>query len=98
MGYRPGKSNTNANALTRMHRDLPDWGDKSLTNLDLVVLKWQNLLQQLYLLADSPPRQGLHSISDLLESAILTDLLPGTNMEPMRTNGTIKDIMIAQCS
>jgi len=68
--YRRGKSNGKADALMRRPGDLPEGRDERLTNMEQVVLKPQNLPEQLRLLADSPPAQGRHSISDLTQRHI----------------------------
>jgi len=96
--YRPGKANGKADALTRRPGDLPEGGDERLRNMEQVVLKPQNLPKELRLLADSPPTQGHPSISDLMSDAYKTDPLPGKILEAIRTNGSLKDITVAECA
>jgi len=96
--YRPGKSNGKADALTRRPGDLPEGGDERLKNMEKVVLKLQNLPRELRFLADSPPTQGHPSIPDLMTEAYETDPLPGKILEAIRTNGSLKDITIAECT
>jgi len=66
--------------------------------MEQVVLKLQNLLRELGLLADSPPAQGRPSISDLMTNAYETDPVPGKILEAIHTNGSMKDITIAECT
>ena len=96
--YRPEKSNGKADTLTRRPGDLPEGGDERLKNMEQVVLKRQNLPEQLHLLADSSPAQGRPSISDLLVEAYETDPLPGRLFEAIWTNGSLKEITIAECT
>jgi hypothetical protein len=63
-----------------------------------VVLKLHNLPKELHLLADSPPAQGHPSISDLMTEAYETDPLPGKILEAIRTIGSLKHIMVAECT
>ena len=51
--YSPGKSNGKADALTRRPGDLPEGGDERLENMEQVVLKPQNIPEQLRLWVDS---------------------------------------------
>ena len=96
--YRPGKSNGKADALTRRPGDLPEGGDERLKNMEQVVLKTQNLLEQLRLLADSPPTQGHPSLFDLMTEADETDPLPENILNAIRTNGSLKEITVAECT
>jgi len=75
--YRRGKSNGKAVALTRRLEDLPEGGDELLNNVEQVVLKPQNLLEQLRLLVDSSPVQSCSSISNLLSIAYEINSLIG---------------------
>jgi hypothetical protein len=50
--YRPGKSNGKADALTRRPGDLPEGGDERLKTMEQVVLKPENLPEQLRILAN----------------------------------------------
>jgi len=68
--------------LTRRPGDLPDWGGDEIHKIiEQVVLKLQNLLEQLCLLADSLPAQDCPSISDGMTKAYETDPLPGKILE-----------------
>jgi len=96
--YRPGKANGKADALTRRPGDLPEGVDERLENMEQVVLKPQNLPEQLRLLADSPPVQGRPSISDLMTEAYQTDPLPGKILEAIRTNSGLQEITVAECT
>jgi len=95
--YRPGKSNWKANALTRRPGDLPEGGDEILNNMEQVVLKLQNLPEQLCLIADNPPAQCCPSSSDHMNKAYETDPLPGKILEAIRTKSGLQEITIAEC-
>jgi len=94
--YRPGKSNGKADALTRRPGDLPEGGDERLRNMEQVVLKPQNLPEQLRLLADSPPAQGRPFIFDPMIKAYQPDPLPGKILEAIRTENGMQKITIAE--
>jgi hypothetical protein len=49
-------------------------------------------------MANSLPTQGRPSISDLMTKSYVTDPLPGKILEPIRKNGTLKDITVAECT
>jgi hypothetical protein len=49
--YRPGKSNGNADVLTSRPGDPPEGGDERLKTMEQVVLKPENLPEQLRILA-----------------------------------------------
>ena len=70
-----------ADALTRSPGDLLERGDERLNDTEQVVLKPQDLPNQLHLLAESPPTQGRPSISDLKTQAYRNDPLPGKILE-----------------
>jgi hypothetical protein len=55
--------------LTRRPGDLPEGGDERLKNMEHVVLKPHNLLEQLRVLAKYLPVQNGSSISDLFDQA-----------------------------
>jgi len=95
--YRPGKPNSKADAVTRRPGDLPEGGDVRLRNMEQVVLKAQNLPEQMRFLADSPPTQGCHSISNLMTEAYETDPLPGKILEAIRTKSGLREVTIAEC-
>jgi hypothetical protein len=65
--YRPGKSNGKADALMRRPGDLPEGGDERLKTMEQVVLKPENLPEQLRILANDL-RRG-RSIQEQLEEA-----------------------------
>ena len=62
-----------------------------------MVLKPQNLPEQLRLLADSPPAQGCPCISDRITKAYETDPLPGKILEAIRAQNGLQEITIAEC-
>jgi len=64
--------------------------------MEEVVLKPQNLPEQLRLSADSPPALGHPSISDLVARAYETDPLPGQILEAIQTQSQLQDITIAE--
>jgi len=66
--------------------------------MEHAVHKLQNLLEQLGLLADSPPMQNRASISDLFTQAYETHPLPGDILMAIRTNGSLKEITIMECT
>jgi len=94
---RPGKSNVKADALTRSPGDLLERGDERLNDTEQVVLKPQDLPNQLHLLAESPPTQGRPSISDLKTQAYRNDPLPGKILEAIWTKSGLQEIAIAEC-
>ena len=93
---RPGQSIGNADALTRRPGDLPEGGDERLKNMDQVVLNPQNLPEQLCLLADGPPIQGLPSVSNLMPKAYGSNPLPEKILEAIQMNSGIQEITIAE--
>ena len=66
--------------------------------MEQVVLKPQNLLEQLQLLADSLPAQGRPCILDPIPEAYETYPQPGNVFEAIRTNVSLKEITIAECT
>jgi hypothetical protein len=82
--------------LTRRLGDLPDGGDERLKNMEQVVLKLQNVLKELCLLADGLHVQGGPFIADLMTEAYETDLLPAKILETIPMNGSLKEIMVAE--
>jgi len=95
--YSLSKSNGKADALTRRLGDHPEGGDERLDNLEQMVLKLQNLPEQLRLLADSPPAQGHPSISNLMTEAYETYPLPGKVLEAIRTKSGLQEVTTAEC-
>jgi len=65
--------------------------------MEQVVLKPQNLPEQLRLLADSEPAQDGPSISNLMTEAYETDPLPGKIVEGIRTKNGFQEITVADC-
>jgi len=65
--------------------------------MEQVVLKQENLPEQLRLLADSPPALGRPSISDFMIKEYGTDLLPGRILEAIRMRSGLEEITIAEC-
>ena len=68
-------------ALTRRPGDLPEGGDERLNNMKQLVLKPQNLLEQLSLLVDSPPVEGCYIISNIFTEPGVIDPLPAKILE-----------------
>jgi len=94
--YRPGKSNGKADALTRRPGDLPEGEDERLKNMEQVVLKPQNLPEQLQISARSSLVQERSSISDLFKVAYESDLLPGKIIDAIRRKGSLSEITIVE--
>jgi len=66
--------------------------------MEQVLLKPQNLPEQLRLLADRPPTQGCPSIPDLLTKAYQTDPLPGKLLEGIRMNSGLQELTVVECT
>jgi len=96
--YRPAKSNGKADALTRRPGDLPEGGDERLKNMEQVVLKPQNLPEQLRISASEMPGQEVPSISDLFAQAYSDDPLPNRILEAMKHKDSLKEITVAECT
>ena len=62
-----------------------------------MVLKLQNLPEQLRLLAHTPPPKGRPFISDLMTKVYETDLLPGKQLEAIWMKNGLQEITIAEC-
>ena len=84
--------------MTRRPGDLPDGGDKRPKNMEQVVLKPQNLPEQLRLLEDSPPTQGRPSIPDLMTNAYQTYPLPRKILEAIGMNSGQEGIRVTECT
>jgi hypothetical protein len=82
--------------LIRSLGDLPEGRDARLNNMKRVILKLQNIREQLCLFGDSPPVQGHPLISDLFDRAYEDDLLPGKILEAIPTNGSLKECTVAE--
>jgi hypothetical protein len=96
--YRPGKSTGKADALTRRPGDLPEGGDERLKNMEQVVLKPQNLPEQLRISANGIPESPVPLISDLFIQAYRDNPLPNKILEAIRQGGSLKDITVAECT
>jgi hypothetical protein len=96
--YRPGKSNGKADALTRTPGDLPEVGDERLKNLNQVVLKPHNLLEQFRISANDMPGQEVPLLSYHFAQAYTDDPLPRKIIEAIRQGGSLKDITVAECT
>jgi len=96
--YRPGKSNREADTLTRRPADLPEGGDERLKNMEQVVLKPHNLQEQLRISANEIPAQRSPLISDLFAQAYKNDPLPSRILEAIRQGDSLKAIPVAECT
>jgi hypothetical protein len=96
IGYRPGKSNGKADALTRRPRDLPEGGDERLKTMEQVVIKPQNLPEQLQILANDLTKT--HSVQEQLREASEQDNLTRSILDAVRQGTSRRDITVAECS
>jgi len=96
MVYWPGKSNGIADTLTKGLETFQKGGDERIKNMEQVVVKQQNLMEQLHLFADGLPVQGHHSISDMLTEADVTVPHPEKLVEAIRTKGNMKEITLGK--
>jgi len=94
--YRPGKSNGKADALTRRPGDLPEGGDERLKSMEQVVLKPQNLPEQLRILAND--RIRVHSVQEQLREASERDGFVGRVLDAIRQGTSMREITVAECS
>jgi hypothetical protein len=94
--YRPGKSNGKADALTRRPGDLPEGGDERLKTMEQVVLKPENLPEQLRILASD--LRGERSVQEQLEEALKQDGLVKRIHDAVRQGTSMKEITVAECS
>jgi hypothetical protein len=94
--YRSGKSNRKADALTRRPGDLPEGGDERLKTMEQVVLKPENLPEQLGILAND--LKEIRPIQEQLEKATREDDLVQRILETVRKGTSIKEITVAECS
>jgi len=94
--YRPGKSNGKADALTRRPGDLPEGGDERLKTMEQVVLKPQNLPEQLRILANDLTKA--HSVQEQLRDASEYDNLVRRILEVVRRGTSMREITVAGCS
>jgi hypothetical protein len=96
MVYRLNKSNGKLNGLTWSLGDLSKGEDDRLKEIEQLILKLQNLPEQLGLSAYILPTLCHPSISKLLAQPNVTDSLPGKILEPMHTNKDLKATTIAK--
>jgi hypothetical protein len=94
--YRPGKSNDKADALTRRPGDLPEGGDERLKTMEQVVLKPQNLPEQLRILANDLAK--VRSVQEQLRESSEQDSLVGMILDAGRQGTSIWNITVAECS
>jgi len=94
--YQPGKSNGKADALTRTPGDLPEGGDERLKTMEKVVLKPEDLPEQLQILA-SDLRKGC-SVREQLDEFSKQDSLVGRILDAVRHCTSMREIMVAECS
>jgi hypothetical protein len=93
--YRPGKSNGKADALTRRPGDLHDGGDERLKTMEHVVLKPQNLPEQLQILAND--LIGTRLVQEQLKEASEQDNLVRRILDAVRQGTSMREIMVAEC-
>jgi ribonuclease HI len=94
--YRPGKSNGKADALTRRPGDLPEWEDKRLKTMEQVVLKAENLPEQLRILANDLRKEC--SLQEQLKETSEQDGLGGRILDAVRQGTSMREITVAECS
>jgi len=94
--YRPGKSNGKADALTRRPGDLPEGGDERLKTMEQVVLKPQNLPEQLRILTNDMTK--VRSIQQQLREASEQHGLVGRILDAVRQGTSMRVITVADCS
>jgi hypothetical protein len=94
--YRPGISNGKADALKRRPGDLPEGGDERLKTMEQVVLKPENLPEQLRILAND--LKEIHPINEQLENAMKEDDLAQRILEAVWKGISMKEITVALCS
>jgi hypothetical protein len=81
--------------LTWRPGDLSEWGDERLKHREQVVLKPQNIPEQLGRLENGLPVQGHLVIPDLFEQAYQVDLLPNKILMAIPGNNCLKEITVA---
>jgi hypothetical protein len=94
--YQPGKSNGKADALTRSPGDLPEGGDERLKTMAQLVLKPENLPEQLRILASDLRKEC--SVQEQLEETSKRDKLVGRILDAIRQGTSMRGIMLAECS
>jgi hypothetical protein len=81
--------------LTWRPGDLSEWGDERLKHREQVVLKPQNIPEQLGRLENGLPVQGHLVIPDLFKQAYQVDLLPNKILMAIPGNNCLKEITVA---
>jgi len=66
--------------------------------MEQVVIKPQNLPEQLRVSASNVPGQEVPPISDLFNQSYSDDPLPNKILEAIRQGGSLKDITVAECT
>jgi hypothetical protein len=94
--YRPWKSNGKADVLTRRPGDLPKGGDERLKTMEQVVLKPQNLPEQLRIHANDLIKA--RSVHEQLREASEHDNLTTSILDAVRQCTSRRDITVAECS
>jgi hypothetical protein len=94
--YRHGKSNGKADALTRRPGDLPEGGDEGLKTMEQVVLKPENLPEQLRILAND--LKEIRPIQEPLGETTREDNLVQRIREAVRKDASMKEITVAECA
>jgi hypothetical protein len=94
--YRPGKSNYTADALTTRPGVISGWGNETLKNTEHVVLKRQNLPEQLCLLANGPSVQGCPFMSNIFTRAYEVDPFPEKKLKTIWGNDSLKEITMVE--
>jgi hypothetical protein len=95
ISYRPGKSNGKADALTRRPGDLPEGGDERLKTMEQVVLKPENLPEQLRILAND--LKEIRPIQEQLGNAVREDDFVQRVLAAVRKGTSMKEITVAEC-
>jgi hypothetical protein len=94
--YRPGKSNGIADALTRRPGDLPVRGDARLKTMEQVVLKQENLPEQLQILANNLRKE--FSIHEQMREASKHHGLAERILNVLRQGTLMREVTVAECS
>jgi hypothetical protein len=95
--YRPGKSNRQADALTRRPGDLPEGGDERLKSMEQVVLKPEYLPKQLQIQANEIQEEE-RTIQQHWEDAMGKDKLVMKILEALEKGESVQEITIGECS
>jgi hypothetical protein len=73
-------------------------GDERSKNMEQVVLKWDNLAEQLRISANGMSRLVTSSISDLVAQAYPDDPLPIKILNAIRHGDSLKDVTVGECT